>query len=324
MILAAAALAAAVPSMSDPAGAEAFFPAQWAEGTSAKSGATRDYFDSDAYLDWRKLGGDWYDSRGSLYGEDAYAVADIDDQDKQQKITWDVTTLVREWLDGTQRNTGFFLMVLENGGKIEFYSREYRDLAKKPLLRLSYSGSAPVVLTPVADTYLNPSTFKALGTNDLLKTGPILIRFDSAAMGKADSLVKAELVLVTTTKQYGAAKVGVFRPAPELPVAPPGPDDGIAGRYPEDRDIATDKDVIFAEQFESGSWKDSWSDGRQYGFYERVASDMKQQFEKLSGHALRIVVKRGQTAGSAFRYKFGQKTGVEPEAAYFRYYLRLA
>ena len=86
--------------------------AHWIEGT---QGATRDYYNRAAHLEWRTFLGDWRDAKGAPQGNEPYAIATLVDDDKPGWIEWDVTTLVREWIAGKSPNKGFFLRPLEGG-----------------------------------------------------------------------------------------------------------------------------------------------------------------------------------------------------------------
>ena len=100
--------------------------AHWIEGT---QGATRDYYNRAAHLEWRTFLGDWRDAKGAPQGNEPYAIATLVDDDKPGWIEWDVTTLVREWIAGKSPNKGFFLRPVEGGGTFTFHSREHRGSA---------------------------------------------------------------------------------------------------------------------------------------------------------------------------------------------------
>ena len=56
--------------------------------------------------------------------------------------TWEITTLVKEWLDGTHTNHGVALFgEYNNSNNIEFMSQNDPDTAKRPTLRITYSSN---------------------------------------------------------------------------------------------------------------------------------------------------------------------------------------
>ena len=109
--------------------------------------------------------------------------------------------------------------------------------------------------------------------------------------------------------------------APSLPKAPSGA--GLAQRYPGDRDIEGDPDVVFATGFEAEDWLARWSYADPGDSYRTVAAAPGLGFVPLDGRALQVVIVKGGKKGLNLLYKFKQELGREPEEIYFRYYLRL-
>ena len=74
----------------------------WAEGSSDKcdDGANREHYNRAAVLPWDNFMGDWRDSKNVAQGDSAYAVVEVPDEDRTQRIEWSVDALVREWLAG--------------------------------------------------------------------------------------------------------------------------------------------------------------------------------------------------------------------------------
>ena len=57
--------------------------------------------------------------------------------------TWEITTLVKDWLDGTYTNYGVALLgEKNNSNNIEFISQNDPDTAKRPTLRITYNSNA--------------------------------------------------------------------------------------------------------------------------------------------------------------------------------------
>ncbi len=96
---------------------------------------------------------------------------------------------------------------------------------------------------------------------------------------------------------------------------------GIAGRYPHDRQIESDPNVIVAADFESDAWRREFSGGNR-PTVSVAAEDRERTFRLLLGKALRVKVPQGEHYGASIEYDFKRRLGYEPEEIYFRYYLR--
>lgn len=298
----------------------------WAEGTPGRStGATRDYYNAAGNLPWRNFMGDWRDAEDIAQGETPYATAEVVDDDTGKFVEWDVTGLVRQWRQEEHSHQGFFLRTIRAGGTIVFCSREHDDAEHRPrLIVVGKDGSSE--LTPQADTYLTKSTYRSQGNSDELRVSGapdnILLRFDLSAATKLRQISKATLRLYTT-RQYGAATIGVFRCRQGHDEPPSDPIPGLAARYPGDKGITEDRDVIFATDFESPQWPDEWTQAADRKVIDTTREDAERKFDPLHDNALRIKIAKGSTGALNSLFKFKQETGAEPEEIYFRYYLRL-
>jgi hypothetical protein len=180
-------------------------------------------------------------------------------------------------------------------------------------------------LAPQADTHLETSTYRSLGDSDTLRIGRkpnnTLLRFDLSAIPKGTRITEAKLRLFTYA-QYGGGTmaVGVFRCAQGQVVPDLEPTLGLAGKYPEDRGIGADPDVIFAADFQSDGWAGEWTYAQ--GTIDTVAADPERRFEPLLGKALRVKIAKGSTGALSAACKLKEKMGHEPEEVYSRYYLR--
>ena len=96
---------------------------------------------------------------------------------------------------------------------------------------------------------------------------------------------------------------------------------GLASKYPEDRAIENDPDVIFATGFESDDWSEEWTNAA--GSLDALDADPQRWLKPFQGRALRVKIAKGSTGAMNVTYKFKKETGQEPEEIYFRYYLRL-
>jgi len=294
-------------------------PGDWAEGLDDEDdGATRDFYNRGAGLAWRNANGDWIDADGTPQGDAAFAMADVADTDELRFITWDVTDLVNGWLDGSIPARGFFIRAVGGGGPIDIASREVETAAEHPQLEVDGA-----VLSAVADTYLEPSTYQAQGQNTRLRISgdqSTLVRFDLSGLSGPVSTATLRL---WTTKQYGGgAMVGVFAAAPGRLGPAPVAAAGLAEAYPMDEGIGSHPDVVFHDNFEDPNWEAGWtSAGGQYGIADPATPEFG--FTSLSGKALVATVPEGGNTALNLRYDFAAETGSEPEAIYMRYYLRL-
>jgi hypothetical protein len=299
----------------------------WAEGTQEKAdGATRDYYNRAARLEWENYLGDWHDADDSPQGSHPYATADIEDSDTPRYIEWDVRPLVQEWVDGSYPNQGFLIHMISGTGPINFRSKEYADSNQHPQLVVD-AGADNITLTPAADTYLEPSTYRSMGDSEQLSLrlngSNVLLRFDLGAIATGTQITSATLRLYTHTQYGGATMVaGVFRCAQGEAVTTADPIGGIAAGYTDDLGITDHENVIFATGFESADWQNEWTYAE--GTIEVVNDDSGLQFSPLQGKALRAKIPQGENSSMSVIYKFADKIGEEPEEIYFRYYLRFA
>lgn len=299
----------------------------WAEGTQERfDGATRDYYNRGGALAWHNFMGDWRDAENAAQGDVPYATVAVVDDDKGKFVEWDVTGLVREWINEKYQNQGFFLRTIADGGTIVFCSRENPSQDHRPrLIVVGAEGSK--VLEPLADTYLTKSTYRSQGHSEELRVSGapdnMLLRFDVAGTKRCGQLSKATLQLYTT-KQYGSAEIGVFRCQQGQNLPPSDPILGLAARYPGDKNIGDDPSVVFSADFETEDWPDGWTYAGKMEVLDIVDADPKLKFERHQGKALRVKIAEGSTGALNTLYKFKKEVGEEPEEIFFRYYLRLA
>ena len=300
----------------------------WAEGSFERNdGANREHYNRAAALPWKNFMGDWCDANDIAQGNAAFAIARIVDDDLPKPIEWNVTELAKGWIKGGFPNQGMLLRVVDGRGPIIFGSRENKIAALRPKLLL-VGANGTVRLDPVADTYLTKSTYRSQGQAELLRVSAtpdhLLIRFDLNPANGLGAISEAKLIL-QTTKQYGSTRIGVFRCNQGHDEPASDPVLGIAARYPEDRGIGEDADVIFATKFESPKWEDEWTQAEPKDKIDSIdpGTDFK-RFKSLQGKALRSRIAKGSTTALNTLFKFRQQIGSEPEEVYFRYYLRLA
>ncbi len=288
-------------------------PNDWAEGTEElNDGASREYYNRGAQLLWRNMLGDWHDRSGVAQGTEAWARTIVEDTNTPRFVEWDVTALVAAWVTDEVQNQGFLLR--SESGSTRIVTREASDASLHP--QLVVNGAA---LAVAADTYTEPSTFRPRGSLGEMRVGGAnngLLRFDLSGIATVESAT----LRVYTTEQYGTTDIGVFRASPGHQGEPPPRELGLAAEYEGDEGIASHPDVIFFDAFEAPDWADEWREVS--GEYE-TTDDPSFGFAPLSGRALRSVIPEGENSGLNIRYPFEERTGSEPDQAYFRYYIRL-
>ena len=297
--------------------------AQWVEGTmDLDDGATRDYYNRAARLAWDRPFGDIVDVNGIPALGTPYALSILEDDNTPGPQTWDVTSLVEEWLAGTP-NQGLSLQRVDGHGPFDFYSREHSVPAERPKLTVATSAGT-VVLEPTADTSINTSTYHGFGDDTTLRVANgehhLLIRFDLSSIPAGATIQSATLQLWSYA-EYGSSPfhVGVYRVFHDPGTLPPA-ENGLAYSYEGDSGISSHPDVHEHTTFTSPSWAGVYSNADSPNL-ELVSSDPG--FEQLDGSALKITVPSGENSGSGFAFKFADQTGSEPEEIFFRYYIRI-
>ena len=136
-------------------------------------GATCEYFSLDGRIRWAHRQGDWKDAYGTDQGAVPFSKAIVTDTDRLRSVEWNVTSLVKDWRDGTYPNHGFRVAPVQGGarGESTFFSREADDPRLRPRLALLFSDGTRDLRTPVADTYLHCSTVQSIGTRKKLSAG---------------------------------------------------------------------------------------------------------------------------------------------------------
>ena len=295
--------------------------AQWVEGTMAlDDGATRDFYNRAAQLSWDNFMGDWADANGDQQGNVAYTSSALPDDNTPGPHTWDVTSLVREWMSGTP-NQGFMLRRVGGDGPFDFYSKEHPVSTERPKLTVVTSAGT-VELSPEADTHLDNSTYQGFGDDTRLRIGenPTLIRFDLSTIPAGATINSATLQLWSYA-EWGSQglEVGVFRVFHD-PGVLPAAHNGLAYGYDTDHGIGGHPDVYEFTSFTDSSWADVYANG---GSPNTELVSSAPGFEPLDGPALKVTIPAGENTGMSAGYKFGDQTGAEPEEIYFRYYIRI-
>ncbi len=299
---------------------------EWYEGTQElDDGATRDFYNRGARLPWRNFMGDWHDASSIAQGDNPFTLTVVENNNQTEFITWNVTTLVKGWVDGEFSNKGLFIHAISGDGTFNFRSREHTVQEEIPVLEIT-TPAGVTTLNPVADTYLAVSTYQGMGDGVKLTVtdeSPILIRFDLSQFNSGD--VENAVLMLYKYEDYGdSMEIGIFRSSQGLELPESLPETGIAQNYINDEAIINHPDVLLFSDFESQNWGDDWTSGSNSQMIEVVSEDDNRLFEPFQNNAIRLRVAAGDNYGASLIYKFMDKTGEEPEEIYFRYYLRFA
>lgn len=292
-----------------------------------KGGATCEYFNRDAQLKWKHRQGDWIDFAGTIRGPVPFATTIVDFG--SSLIVWDITALTRVAIAETAgKQLTILLKMLDDASvsRVFFASREAANVRLHPRLLITDSDGRKHIVSPLADTMLQCSTARSLGTSERLTIAAnsyALLQFDVERFATMH-IARAQIELSTVAIIDGPANIGVFRLDPPHRDARSPDLNGIAAKHPNDGRIQDDPDVIMATGFEEEDWRTAWDPQTIRGTYDIVSSGAGDQFSPLSGRALRVTIPKGENLGLDVSYSFKEQTGAEPEELYFRYYLRLS
>ena len=290
------------------------------------AGMTCRHYMVGAYLTWMRQGGDWIDVNDKEYGDASFATEKITHRPERQWIFWDITNLAKTWNSDREPKGAVLLRILpsQKNEIAIFHSRESPESSARPSLAIEWSDGSRSRFSPFADTHLNCSTYSSRGTDATLKVSSdqnviLIFPFKNAEDKQVRS---ASLMLATDNKQYGnTATIGIFLPLPPWAKVSK-PNFGVANRYPKDRGIENNSEVLFATKFESIMWRFEWSSLSGSSNVQIVGKGEGNGFIPLDGDALKVTIAAGQNQGLDLRYNFSKQIGTEPEQIYFRYYLR--
>jgi hypothetical protein len=170
---------------------------------------------------WPGEGGNWIDSKGQRNGNEPFSRALVKPGHQFHTIEWEITALVKSWLDRSIPNDGIVLRSLDARTRSisRFWSETANDPSFRPSLRIKHADGStshtPLRFTLGMDCSA-PSEEKASQLLIVSRAGPGLVLADSPANAKG-GIAQVFLRFVTTDKQFGEAAIGVFRyePAPD-------------------------------------------------------------------------------------------------------------
>ncbi len=297
-------------------------------------GATWDEFVSgDWHLPWVNPGGDWIDASGNTQGSVAFATATVFDTDTEQTANFNVTSLVTKHLSsgGDKISNRGWLIFQTSGSTIPtFYSKEYSESTKRPLLTV-ITTDGTFQLTPGDDISIDASSQIPHGELTTF-TSRIGMWFDLAAV--TGTVQSATLELHTTNLQYGGGSgvFSVFSIETSQLFAPITEQSGLAAGYSKDQNIETNPNVLFTEKFqdlnmeERGWW---WAAGDSSIQNNRsIIGDTdpdNPSYQPLDTgiKAYKMTIPTGEYGGEFGRWLFWSNLGYEPEELYMRAYARM-
>lgn len=287
-----------------------------------RRGVACSFYSSAGRLAWRKDGGDWVDATGQLHGDKPFTTATPGGDAIKNGFRFDVSSLARSWLDGSRANTGIFLRATSDSGDLRFDSRE-TESGEPPVLELTWRDGRVTRHEAKMDSTLDCSTYRPIGGSQSLSVASArntMVVFDLPE-ASATELDEASVVL-GLNRVYGRRfAVEVYSAHPPWVAPSVAKMDGIAARYPRDGGIEDDSDVLYFMGFNDENWRTAWR-SMGGGSTELLEADDERHFETLEGTALRATLKEGENTALNLQYRFAKNHGEEPEAIYFRYYLR--
>lgn len=295
------------------------------------SGAT--WYDMDyEMVTWKHPGGDWRDKSLVLQGNNPWATASVVDNDTEQKLSFDVTSLVQNQL-GTSAskipNRGWLVRYQSGSAIPTIYTKENGISSKSPVLHVVTSTGTYDI--PVGDDVgMNYSSVVPNGEwpNQVIASlGTLGLWFDLNAI--PGTLTSATLILSTTNLQYGGASallgiypVDVTQMFPTIPLQ-----SGIASNYTNDINLEKDPSVLFMERYPDLNMdKRGWN--LDTSLKRAIIGDSDPDDSNYVPLApgiksYKMTVPKDEFGGEFGRWLFWSNLGYEPEEVYIRTYARM-
>lgn len=297
------------------ASSNSFAAPLWHDG---KGGIARDYYHVAAALPWDRKLGDWLDKDDVPWGNKSYDDVNVFPALSGKYLSFNATELVQKWLGGAD-NQG--ILVRSSKSTVKFAARE--NTKHPPILELTFKHGMTSLIAEY-DAVIDKSTAHALGMNTYLKVSKAsngAIWFDLKGISGKSELLSAKLKLHVIKAYDSGSNVSIYELKPGLESLVVTPvEHGLASKYPGDQGLEKHSNVYHVQQFEGG--RDfRWLPGGAFG--EWTDGEGYHNYVPFSGSALVATLLKGERLGLNQRFRFSQKGFDEPEAAYFRYYLRL-
>jgi hypothetical protein len=232
------AMLCAVPTVSNAA--ELWDTYDGADGVS--KGVTCRNFNAGGRLAWWKLGGDWVDASGKLWGSVAQGSVPI----KAYQTGIVKVNATKAFANGNRA-----VMLRRSGGAVNFFSSE---TSNKPRLLVTQSSGKVVTLYPKADASIaqvlsDPTrcaSINPVGEGARLSTAQAaVIEFPPLPAGFTSAVLQLSI-----ERAYADSTLQVFAmKKPRLPDSPVTT--GFAARYPGDRNICSASGVLYCETWDN-------------------------------------------------------------------------
>jgi hypothetical protein len=296
------------------------------DGTAGVSqGVTCRYFNAGARTAWWRLGGDWVDASGKLWGTQPQGSANI----RAYQTGTVKINATRAFANG---NRG--LLLRRNGYNVNFYSTES---GKGPRLLVTQSNGKVVTFLPRADAGIATVLQDPTRCSSINPTG------ESARLGTTQAAVMefpplpagftSAVLQLTIERAYGDTTMHVFAlKKPRLPDSPVTT--GFAARYPGDRNICSASGVLYCETWDNdpknwwvraGTHKlaPTWIDSNGVRFPQWWTRVAYVPGEGYIGAALRVTLPADGVYGTETPTADFVKLGYgEQEHLFYRYYLK--
>lgn len=230
-------------------------PAEGGQGTAFDDGANWSFWNKGAQLKWKNPGGDYLDKDLNPQGNNPWSSQTVSDTDSAQKVSFDVSDLISNWVDDVLPNRGFLLKHQSgSSGPLDFATKEHENIAYHPKLIITTLSNDTYELIPIGDTRLTSST-KTLTygqESNMRVRGDMnsLIWFDLTSLDNTD-ILEAHFE-ITTTAQYtnSDSVIGIYSTQTDYWDSS-DPIQGLAANYEKDEGIEFHSDVLLHYDFDS-------------------------------------------------------------------------
>lgn len=290
--------------------------------------ATYKYMSHQALVYWPTKSFDHFTALPShrLIGEHL-----ILDKDKARAVLINLSDLLLE-----DKITLLIKSAPKDKGVVTFYSKEFNELTT-PLL-IFKNVQDDIAYPATIDTSFTNTVIKPLGQQNIFTAGReniSLLQF-TLSDDKGSYYDNAKLYLSLTNKQFGDAKLQIYqllynsKQVVERHA-------NIAASYPNDLNIIKDPSVYYADDFDTQNFSDIWLEKLgmkkivwqnslklNYIDHNEIEHYFKNNKVKKDGKALVASFKKNEHLALNLDYYFKTHHGIEPDEAYFRYYLMLS
>lgn len=276
----------------------------WHEGTADIRGATNRFSYHQAYIEWQTPMGDWYDKAGQYLGDVPFSAMQIMARSDNWQ-SWDLSALLLTIKATPQLD---LLLRLQPGssGNVLFASKE-QGYKLAPALVLEFTDSRRQRLNASMDSFLDPTTYRHLGTRDSLRVSNknhTLLAFDLNGIDMTQ--LKSARLELHRLRQSGTPEIGIYllqQPTMQTP------------SYP----AKLAESSFFTEDFSRWNWQLNWQGSGHRNRMKRVAAPARPNGQ----YALKVSFSTKQNLALNISLYTEKLLGYEPESLFFEYDLYL-